>query len=152
MNPNIKPTERFSVEGLIDPDNYTAGDVSTNWIDMKELGYLSALVAVGDMASTSTVDAKFEQATSAAGAGAKDVAGSDIIQMTEAGGDDNTQAAINLSESDLDIANGFRYARLTVTVAAAASDAGAVVLGFDANYFPKTHASSVAQVDGVATS
>jgi hypothetical protein len=88
-----------------------------------------AIVAVGDMVATSTVDGKLEQATDGAGTGAKDITGKAITQFTAAGTDSNKQALINLRPEELDIANNFTHFRLTMTVATAASDAMGIVLG-----------------------
>ena len=146
-NPNVKPSARLSLLGVIDPDAYNAAAYSTGWIDAGLYEGLLAMVAVGDMQANSTVDAKLEQATSAAGAGAKDVSGKAITQLTQAGTDDNKQALINMKSEDLDTNNGFHFVRLTVTVAVAASDMGAVLFGSDARYTP-THAATVDEVVG----
>lgn len=134
MPSNLLPSARNGVVGVIDPDAYAAGTYTSGWIDMQDFFSVMGIVLVGDMVATSTVDAKFQQATSVGGAGAKDVAGAAITQLTQSGTDDNKQAVINLSQGDLDFNNGFRWVRLSMTVAAAASDAGAVVIGFDNRY------------------
>lgn len=132
MNGNIPASKRAGVVGAIDPDAYAAGTYTTGWVDMSKFGCLLALIAVGTMASTSTVNAKIEQATSSGGAGAKDVTGLAITALTEAGADSDKQALINVMQGDLDRNNGFRYVRLSMTVGTAASDAGGFLLGFDA--------------------
>ena len=130
MNLNAKPSELAAVVGVIDPDANAAGALSTGWIDMRDFGALLAIVMAGDLGTSATLDAKFEQATSSGGAGVKDVSGAAITQLTQAGTDSNKQALINLRGEQLDTDSGFRYARLTMTTATATSDSGAVVLGF----------------------
>ena len=131
MNSNVKPSDRVAVVGNIDPDAYSASTVTTGWIDMSKFLAIMAIVQAGTLGSSATLDAKMEQATSAAGAGAKDITGKEITQLTQAGTDSDKQAVINLFANELDINNGFTHVRLSMTIGAATSDAGAIVLGFD---------------------
>jgi hypothetical protein len=129
LNPNALFSQQVALVGIIDADAYAAGAVSTGWIAAKNFDQFLAIVAVGDMVATSTVDGKLEQATDGAGTGAKDITGKAITQFTAAGTDSNKQALINLRPEELDIANNFTHFRLTMTVATAASDAMGIVLG-----------------------
>lgn len=131
--PAFKPSQRASAVDVISPQSATTAK-STGWIDAtKFLNYLST-VSVGALGASATVDAKLEQATDNAGAGAKDVAGKAVTQLTKAGNDDNKQVMIDLKQEDLDFGNGFKFFRLTVTPAAAACLIGGVVQGFDPRY------------------
>jgi hypothetical protein len=76
------------------------------------------------------------------------VSGSAITQLTEAGTDSNKQALVNLKTSDLDYNNGFRWVRLSVTLATAGADFGAVVIGLDRRYGAATDGDA-ATVDEV---
>lgn len=134
MTPNNLPSERAAIVGVIDPDVTAAGAVSTGWVAAKDFLNFMAIVFAGTLGSSATLDAKIEQATDSSGTGAKDVTGKAITQMTQAGTDSDKQAVINVKQADLDIANSFTHLRLTVTVATASSDAGAVLLGFDPTY------------------
>lgn len=136
MNPNLKPSQRVALAGVIDPDAYAAGTYTTGWIAAAEAANFMALVSVGDMVATSTVNAKIEQATSAAGAGAKDLTGKAVTALTQAGTDDNKQAIINIRADDMDIANSFTHFRLSMTVATAASDAAGYVFAMDHRHGP----------------
>ena len=146
LNANTRPSERATILQVIDPDATSAGTVATTWIDMSEFERLLAVLMVGTMGSGGTVDAKLEQATDAAGADVKDVTGKAVTQLTEAGEDDDKQALINLNADEMDIANGFTHVRLSVTVAGAACDIAAAVIGFDAREQPHAHAATVAEV------
>ena len=148
MNSNLLASARAAVVGIIDPDAYAAGTVTTGWIDMQDWHSLLAIVMAGDLGSSATLDAKFEQATDGSGTGAKDITGAAITQLTQAGTDSNKQALINLDQGSLDFNNGFRYVRLSMTVATATSDAGAVVLGLDARY-GAANAGDIAAVDEI---
>lgn len=144
MNANIKPSDRVAIVATLNPVSVGVGTSSTAYIDMKDKGALLALIKTGVLGTAATVDAKFEQATSSGGAGVKDVTGKALTTLTKAA-NDNDQAVINLFESDLDIANGFRYVRLTITVGAADSIVDATVLAFDSSYFPADHIESVVE-------
>lgn len=146
MNPNILPSNRAVLVETIDPDANGAATYTTGWISMALFENILAVIAVGDIAATGTVDAKLEQATDSSGTGVKDVTGKAITQLTQAGGDSNKQALINCGAQDLDIANDFDHVRLSITVATAAADSSAHVFGFDARQQPETDATSVAEV------
>lgn len=145
-NPNILASNEAVLAAVIDPDAYAAGTVSTGWLSMADRDRVQAIVMVGDMVTNSTVDAKIEQATDGSGTGAKDITGKAITQLTEAGTDSNKQAIINLRPEELDTNNGFTHFRLSMTVATAASDAGAIVLSHNSRYFPEADVSSVDEV------
>lgn len=136
MNPNLLPSDRAAIVGVIDPDVTAAGAVSTGWVAAKDFLTFMAIVFAGTLGSSATLDAKIEQASDSSGTGAKDVTGKAITQLTQAGTDSDKQAIINVKQSDLDLVNGFTHLRLTVTVGTASSDAGAVLLGFDPAYGP----------------
>lgn len=132
------PSERIGLVGVIDADAYAASTVTTGWIAAKDFYSFLAVVAVGDLGTSATVDAKLEQATDSSGTGAKDVTGKVITQLTQAGTDSNKQAIINLQHHELDIKNNFSHFRLSMTVAVATSDAAGFVLGVDPAYGPAT--------------
>jgi len=147
-NSLIKPTSRVKLVGVIDADAYTAGTYTTGWIDMSTWESFMAMIAPGDLGSSATVDAKLRQATSNAGAGAKDVTGKSITQLTQASTDkSNTQAFINMKSEDIDVANGFRYVQLSVTIGTATSDLAAYLFALDPNYTGAA-AASVGEIVG----
>lgn len=133
MNSAFKPSQRAAIVGVIDPQSANAAK-TTGWIDAsKYLNYL-ATIAVGVLGAAATVDAKLEQATDGAGTGAKDIAGKAITQLTKAGNDDGKQVLVNLKQDDLDINGGFKFFRLSITPAVAASLITGTVQGFDPRY------------------
>jgi len=145
-NPNILPSDRARVMGVIDPDVTVASTVATGWIAAEEYANFMSVVMGGTLGASATLDAKLEQATSSGGAGAKDITGKLITQLTQAGTDSDKQAIINLRPDELDTANDFTHFRLSVTVAVATSDVAAIVFGFDARYEPETDATSVDEI------
>lgn len=134
INVNAPLHKQAQIAAVIDPDAYAAASHSSGWVDMATYEAILAIVFAGTLGASATLDAKLEQATSAAGAGAKDIAGKAITQLTQAGTDSDKQALIECRSEDLDVDNGFTHVRLTITVATATSDAGGLILGFAPRY------------------
>ena len=133
----VPPSHRMAVAGVIDPDAYVASTVVSAWIDMAVFNEIMAIITAGTLGTSATLDAKLEQAQDASATGLKDITGLAITQMTQAGTDQSDdQAIINCSAEDLDVANDFTHVRLSMTVAVATSDAGALVLGACSRYGP----------------
>lgn len=128
-----------AIVGAIDPQSAAAGTYTTGYIPLKYYRRFLANVMVGAMTASSTVDAKLIAYTSNAGAGAADVTGAAITQLTQAGTDANKQVQVNFDPAKL-AHSGVKYThfRLSVTVAAAASLLAAIVQGFDPRYAPAT--------------
>lgn len=148
MNATLLASDRAAVVGVIDPDATGASTVTTGWIAARDFHSFLAIVMAGTLGSSATLDAKLEQATSAAGAGAKDITGKAITQLTQAGTDSDKQALINLSPNEMDVTNGFTHFRLSITVGTATSDAGGIVIGLDPRYGPASLAD-LASVDEI---
>lgn len=149
MTPNNRPSERAGIVGVISPDVHAVGARQTAWIAAGQAAKFMAVIFAGTLGAGATLDAKLEQATDAAGAGAKDIAGKAITQLVKAT-DDDKQAIINLNQDQLDINAGYTHFRLTMTVAAANSDTGGVVFSFDQRQGPASDGDlpSVKQIVG----
>lgn len=145
---NSLASERVGVVASIDPDAYAASTVTSAWVSAKAFHRFLAVVQAGALGTNATLDAKIEQATDASGTGAKDVANKAITQLTQAGGDSDKQSLINLSPDELDVDGGFDHLRVSVTVATATSDAGALLLGLDPRDGPASGADA-ASVDEI---
>lgn len=145
---NTLGSDRVGVVAAIDPDAYGTGTYTSGWVDMASVARIVAVVMTGTLGTSATLDAKLEQASDGSGTGAKDIAAKAITQLTKAGGDDDKQAEINLHQSELDLANGFTHARLSITIGTATSDAAGVVLGLDARHGPASDndAASVSEI------
>lgn len=132
-------TERFSeaneVLVHIPADSETTA-VTSGWLLMENNHRALALISVGDMVATSTLNATLTQAQDALGTGAKAITGKAITQLTQAGGDSNKVVMIELKSEELDVANGFEYILLTITPAVAAVEFAAFVLGTEPRYMP----------------
>lgn len=147
---NRLASENVAVVGNVDPDAYGAGTYTTGWIAAKNFEHFLAIVQVGTLGASATVDAKLQQASDASGTGAKDITGKAITQLTQAGTDDDKQVLINLRPSEMDMDNNFSHFRLSITVATAASDAGGIVLGVDPLFAPANNADA-ATVDEIVS-
>lgn len=145
MFPNAKGSELLAILATIDPSNQAAGAATTGWISAAEHHALLAIVQTGVLGTGATVDAKLQQALDATGTGAKDITGKAIAQIVKASGD-NKQALINVKPEELDTVGGFGFVRLSVTVAVAASQTAAQVLGINPRELPAQTANQAAVV------
>ncbi len=147
MLPNVKATEQVAILGAVNPSSQAAGTATSGWISMAEFQKLLAVVQVGALGVSATVDANVQQAQDGIGTGAKAITGAAITQITAG---NNQQAEINLDAQQLDVANGFGYVNLSVIVGVAATETAALVLGFVPRFAPASanNAASVSQVVG----
>lgn len=156
MVPNCLPSEVAAVVGVIDPDAYAPAEVTGDAVDMSEWHAAMGVLMIGDLGTDGTVIMKWEQATTAGGV-YKDVSGATTASYTQASPNaSNQQVKLDLRAEDLDIENGYRYARLSVTVGdtsspeSATSDIAAVAFGV----WPKVgiaSASDLASVDEIVS-
>jgi hypothetical protein len=144
MYSSLKPSQRMAVIGAVNPQSATTVQV-TGWLSAKNFLNFLAIINVGALGASATVDAKVQQATDGSGTGAKDITGKAITQLTKASTNDNSQVMINLKQEDFDIANNFNYFQVSVTPAVAACLVGVIVLGVDPCYAPGAAAASVLQ-------
>ena len=117
-------SEHLPVVATIDPDAYSTGAQSSDFVDMMKFRKTMWILAAGVIASSGTLDFKLQEATSATGAGATDITGKSITQMTT--GDNDEQAIINLSSAELSA--GYRYVKGVMTFTTAGGDAGMVAI------------------------
>lgn len=148
MNPNLKFPEGHAIMATLDPASQAAGTYTTGWVSMANVHQLTALIQTGVLGASATVDAKLRQATSAAGAGAKDITGKAITQIVKASGD-NKQATIEVRDTELDVNNGFAFVQLSLTVGTAASLVSAMLLGFNPVYVPASASNQAGTVQQV---
>lgn len=119
------------------PADSETGEVNSGWASMANLHGILFVISVGDIAAGGTLDAQVEQATTSAGAGIKDITGKAITQLTQAGGDsDSNPICIWVAAEDLDVANDFDHVQLEVTGAVAAAEYSVIAYGVPARYVP----------------
>lgn len=154
MTINSLPSERVAVLATIDPDAYTPGEQTSDWANMAYFETLMCVVCVGTIGTLGYLDVKLQQATSAAGAGAKDITGKAITRLTQAGTDSDKQAIINLRAEELDVDGGFQYVAAvavsdnTGSPSEAGVDYGVTLFGMDARYGPASD-NDIASVDEI---
>lgn len=145
MFPNAKISEQLAVLATIDPVSQAVGTIASGWISAANFERFQATIQTGLLGAAATVDAKIQQATTAAGAGAKDVVGKAITQIVKATGD-NKQAIIGLRANELDMNNGFAFFNVSITVGGAASLIAARVDGGVAKNLPANTLNQAAVV------
>lgn len=150
MQGNLNPSARAGILAAINPQSAAAGTYTSGWVNMRDVYAALAILSVGAISASGTVDAKVQQATDSSGTGAKDVTGLAITQLTQAGTDSNKQVLVNIVQADLDRNNGFTHVRLSVTTATAAALLSAVIVGLDFRYGAATDndATTVDEVVG----
>jgi hypothetical protein len=107
------------------------------WVNAENYHRLWFYLQVGDLGAAATLDANLQQASDAAGTGAKAIAGKSITQLTQAGGDGTDDlACIELQTEELDVDNGFEFVRFRVTIAVADCTYSASLFGTCSRYKP----------------
>lgn len=106
----------------------------SGWVKMSLYHRAFFYLMLGAMGANATVDANLQQASDAAGTGAKAITGKSITQLTQAGTDDNSLVGINLQTEELDVNGGFEYVRFRVTIAVADCAYAATLWGSEPRY------------------
>lgn len=135
-----KWSERNACLDQLNPLSRSANTYNGAYIDTINFHDFTALLDIGDIGAGGTVNFKLQQATSAAGAGVKDITGKAITQVNQTGspatGGDNRQFQINLNASELDAENSFRWIRMVLVTATAASVCSAKLVGSTPRHGP----------------
>jgi hypothetical protein len=147
---NVKASEQIALLAAINPVSQGAGNAVSGWVSAKDFNKFLALVQVGVFGASATIDANIKQATSNAGAGAKNIgSGRAIVQQLAAGGN-NIQCLIDLDAGELDVEGGFTFIQFTITVGTAATLVAGALFGFIPRNAPGSalNATSVTNVVG----
>lgn len=135
--------EQIYVQSVIPPESgVTTQTAPATYIDVANFERFVFLISAGALGTGATVDAQVVQATTAAGAGSKNITGAAITQLTAT--DDDKFVTIEVLREKLDIANDFRYVSLTVTVANTA-DLEVIFLGLNPRHTPVTQPAAYAE-------
>lgn len=137
--------EEWAIVATIDPASQTASEKLSDEIDLKNYLELAAVVLLGALGSSGTVDGTFKAASTSGGSYAA-VTGTGITQLTQAGSDDNKQIVVHLRG---DQTGGKEFVKFSLTPGTAASLAAAVVFG-KPRFGPATD-QDLASVDEVVT-
>lgn len=149
MWPSLKPSQRVSVVGAVNPQSSSSVQ-NSGWISAAQFLNFMVVLQAGALGASATLDCKIQQAKDSSGTGAKDIVGKAIVQLTKVAANDNSQCLINLKQEDFDTNNGFAFFQVSATPGTAASLLGVLVLGFDPvnGMATDVDAASVAQVVG----
>ena len=129
-----KLSEAVAVVACIDPDAYTTGAQTSDWIDMADFERVMFIVQAGSLGSSATLNFKVQQSAAANGANPADITGKEITELTEAGTDSDKQAIVEVAAAEL--TDGYRYIAGVMTVGTATSDAGVIAIAANPNYGP----------------
>ena len=141
-------SEKVAIIGVIDPDVTVASTVVSDYGNLGLFEQGMAILKVGTLGASGTVDAKLVQATDSSGTGSKDITGKAITQLTQAGTDSDKQVIINIRAEELDLDNDFDHVALSVTVGTATSDLDGVLLGLNPRFGPASD-NDLASVDEI---
>ncbi len=127
MNHNLTQDVRF--DQVLAPASRGAGAVTgATYLSMDGHESAVALLDVGAIVATGTINLKVVQATDAVGTGSKDMADAVLVQIADTGG--SKLYAIEFRADTLDHNNGFVYVSVTLTTAAAANIAGVTLMRY----------------------
>lgn len=135
MSFQARLSERVGVVATVDPDAYGTGDQTTDVIDMKNVNRVMFVVMAGTLGTSATLDFLVKGDTASNGSFTTTITGKSITQLTEAGTDSDKQAIVEVTAEEVK-AQGFRYIRGTLTIGAAASDAGVIAIASGLAYEP----------------
>lgn len=127
--------------------NPSDGTVPATYKDVSEFERFAFLRGVGSSDDTSCL-MQVKQATSAAGAGSKDVTGAVSTSATAIGsGANNKWAIIEVETAKLDSNNGFRYVAVAKTATGGAATASTIwFFGWRATTMPVTQPASKGEI------
>lgn len=119
----------------------------SGWLSMDNAVRLFAIISLG--VTDVTVDAKIEQANTAAGGSPKDVTGAAVTQFTALQG--SKFKTIDLEAARLDHHAGFRWVRLTITAADGTTGANvAATIIRTARHMPPSQSANLIEAITVA--
>lgn len=131
---NALLSEKLAIVATIDPDAYTTGAQSSDYVDMEKFGSVIFIVMAGALGSSATLDFKVQEAQDGSGTGVQDLTGKSITQLTEAGTDSDKQAIVEVRSEEL--SDGFTHVKGVMTIGVATSDCGMIAIAGEARYLP----------------
>jgi len=117
-------TERFSemANPLISENNLSlaAGTYDSPWVSVANYHRGALILNVVDMGAGATLDVSLRQATTTTGTSAKAITSKSFTQLTQAGGDADSDCCMEFRTEELDVTNRFDCVGVRVVVAVAA--------------------------------
>ena len=145
---NEKLSESVAVLAVIPPSAQAPGVVFSPWIELDEADRILAIVQVGVFGALATVDASIAQAQDNKGTNAKPIGAGKAIALAASAGND-VQATIDVGATELDVADGYGFVQLGVSVGVAATETAALILGGSSRYEPASGFNNASVVQTV---
>lgn len=134
-------SEKNQVLAAVYPASHTTAQ-ETSRVKADGHNKFVAILHVGAIAATGTLDFKLRQHNAASSGTSKDITGKAITQLTAS--DDDKYRIIELDVTELDVAGGFDWITAVATPATAAAICGVTLIGCDPHYAPVSQLASVA--------
>ena len=144
------PSEQVAVVGQIVPAAKTAVtgySILSDYVALSKFYQYLIILQAGAIAASGTIDAKVRVFTAASTAGAADVTGLVVTQLTAT--DDNKLVLINIQAAEL-LAAGKTHFNLAVKNGVTTNGLSAVILGLHPHYGPASD-HDLAAVDEIVT-
>ncbi len=145
---NEKLSEAVAVLAVIPPSAQAPGVVFSPWISLDETDRILAIIQVGAFGANATVNASIAQAQDAKGTNAKPIGAGKAVALAASAGND-VQATLDVGSVDLDVANGFGFVQLGLSVGVAATETAALILGGSSRYEPASSFNAASVVESV---
>jgi hypothetical protein len=130
MSYTARFSENFELLGGLSPEaaNGTVGEHNTGYVSLENYHRAIIIITAGEAGGASTIDVDVEEATSAAGAGAQNIAGKAITQLVAA--DEGETVYIELRTAELDVNNDYSFINVEVTIAVNTFTSDVKIYGF----------------------
>lgn len=141
---NANASERVALLGGINPQLLDDAAATSDWVSLENFDRVFVIVRVG--ATDTTVDAKLQGATSAAGANAADLSGKAVTQLS--GTDDGKAVILEVKAEELSAVQTHVAVVVTAGNGTTGAYVSAEVIGFDPRYADASNFDSadVAQI------
>lgn len=131
-------SDSFELLAQIAPASYNPGVQDSGNVDIEGYHRVFAIIHVGSLGTSATLDADLEQATTSAAGTRAAITGKSITQLTD--DDDDCVVFIELRTEELDVDGAYKFVNLEVTVGTAAVIFGAEVYGVKPRFLPAANA------------
>ena len=129
-----KLTERLDFRALVAPQDVGTAPVTSSYIDVTDAGRIVLLAKAGAVTAAKILTVQAKQATSAAGAGAKNLGAA--VQSVGVGGAAPPDVEIEFGDADFDAKNGFVFVAVTLSIDEAAKLGAAYLVQGQRRYVP----------------
>jgi hypothetical protein len=128
----MQPFERFYPRSILPPENFAGSAAAHPWTDMASARGYCWTVLTGSSDATGMI-LRPQQARDSSGTGVKDIPGK-VVTVTDPG-TDNRAHVIALLPEELDLAAGYRFARLRIEITGGTTvNMAAMLLACDARF------------------